>query len=133
MLRSATTLPGARWTAAAITCSSSARPLLEQFVLDAECAHLLHEGGVLGADRGQLEGGLGLFVGGAELGLEQFGHLVRADLFQLVDAAQHPGGVGEADAVVEALGQLAVVDPEQEAGIGRALRASAMTSASSTS
>ena len=59
---------------------------------------------------------LRLLVGGAELGLEQLGHLGGADLFQLVDAAQHAGGVGQADAAVEALGQLAVVDAQPEVG-----------------
>ena len=43
----------------------------------------------------------------------------RADLLELVDAAQDARGVREADPGVEALGQLAVVDPQQEIGDGQ--------------
>ena len=90
------------------------QPHLQQLVLHTERADLLHEGGVLGPDLRQRQGLGGLLGGGAELLLEQLGHALGADLLQLVDGAQHPGGVLQPDPPVEALGELAVVDPQRE-------------------
>ena len=42
--------------------------------------------------------------------------LCRADLLELVDAPQHPGGVRQADAAVEAFRKFAVVDAQAEVG-----------------
>ena len=88
--------------------------LVEQLVLDAEGADLLHEGGVLGADARQLQRGVCLLLRGAHVLDEVRRHGLGADLLELVDLAQHGGGVVEADAAVEALGELAVVDPQHE-------------------
>ena len=88
--------------------------LLEQLVGLAEFTHALHEGGVLGADRGERERGPRLLRGGTHVLLEVAGHGVRADLLELVDLAQHGGGVGEAHGAVEALGELAVVHAQHE-------------------
>ena len=55
--------------------------------------------------------------------LQQFGDLGGADLFQLVDGAQHPGGVFQAQAQVEALGQLAVVHAQAEVPDGQGAKA----------
>ena len=93
--------------------------LLQQVVAHAEGADLGHKRGVFGADSGQLQRCLRLLVGGSEFGLQQFRDLGRADLFQLVDAAQHAGGVVQADAAVEAFGQFAVVDAQAEVRNGQ--------------
>ena len=89
---------------------------LEQLVLDAEGAHPLHEGGVGHPDGGQLEAAPGL-LGGRPGELDE---LLRDDLGrQLVQLVDHPdrgGHVGDAQAAVEALDQLAVVDLERQRG-----------------
>ena len=52
--------------------------------------------------------------GEAGVGDEQLGHLVGRELVELVDERDHRGRVGRTDAAVEALDQLAVVDPEPQ-------------------
>ena len=65
-------------------------------------------------DRRQLQRGLRLFGGGADLVAQGLGDPLGADLLEIVDVAQHPGGVLQPDALVEPLGELAVVDAQHE-------------------
>ena len=82
---------------------------LERVVGHAERPHPLGEAQVGCADRGEVETCLGLRVRGAGLD-EQAGDGLRPDLVELVDEAQRAGDVGQADGLVEPLGNLAVVD-----------------------
>ena len=50
------------------------------------------------------------------LGLKLLSHALRANLLQLIDGTQHGRGVGQAQAQVEALGQLAVIHAQLEIG-----------------
>ena len=93
--------------------------LLKQLVGLAKGTHLLHEGSVLGADLRECQRGPCLLWARAHGVLEVAGHGVRTDLLELVDLPQHCGGVLEADAAVEALSQLAVVDAQHERGDGQ--------------
>ena len=81
----------------------------------------------LGSQLGTIGGGkLGQFEAGARLGLgrtagfgKQSGHLVGADLVELVDLAQHTFDVRQTESTVEAFGQLAVVG--MHGGLGQAV------------
>ena len=119
MLRSATTRPGACRTAAAMTCSSSFRPSSSSSLVTPSARTCSTKDVSVGTDAGELQGGLRLVVSGAEFLLEQRGHLRGPDLLEFVDAAENARGVREPDPGVEALGQLAVVDPQQEIGDGQ--------------
>ena len=90
------------------------QPLLEQLVGHPQGADPLDERGVRRADVRQGQRLRSLLGARADLLLEQPRDLLRADLLQLVDAAQHAGGVLQADAPVEALGELAVVHADEE-------------------
>ena len=85
-------------------------------ILGGQRTHLLHEGCILGADLSQLQGGRGSLRARTGLGLKLLGHALGTNLLQLVDGAQHGRGVGQAQAQVEALGQLAVIHAQLEVG-----------------
>ena len=96
------------------------KTLIQQLVLHrilgGKRTHLLHEGCILGTNLGQLQGGRGSLRARTGLGLKLLGHALRTNLLQLVDGAQHGRGVGQAQAQVEALGQLAVIHAQLEIG-----------------
>ncbi len=89
-------------------------PRLEQVVLDTEVAHGLDEGRVGDADARQRQARLGLIGRGAGRLDEERGDGVGRLLVELVDGADRGGDVGDAEAAVEALDQLAVVDLERQ-------------------
>src|SRR5690625_7290327 len=77
--------------------------LLDHLAAAAQLPHPLGEGGVPGADPGEVEAGLGLLWARTGLLQQQGADPLRPDLGQLVQAAQHPGVVLEADRAEEAL------------------------------
>ena len=89
---------------------------VQQLVLYAESAHLLDERAVAGADPGERQTALRLFVGQAGVLDEHGPHLLLGHPVQLVDRPHRRIGVGDPEAGVEALDQLAVVDLQAEAG-----------------
>ncbi len=97
-------------------------PLVEQLVLHAEGTDAVDEGGVGGADRRQVQAAPGLLRGEPGVGDQQAVHLLARELVELVDDPHHPLHVGGAEAGVEALDQLAVVDLEPEPGQAEHLR-----------
>ena len=86
------------------------QPLLQHVVVHAEVTHLLDERRVGGADPGQGDALVGHLVGQAEFTREQLLDCCRTDLVVLVDALQHGCRFLDAQAAVEPLGELAVVD-----------------------
>ena len=93
--------------------SQLSKTLIKQLVLhrvlSGKRTYLLHEGCILGTNLRQLQGGRGSLRARTGLGLKLLSHALGTNLLQLVDGAQHGRGVGQAQAQVEALGQLAVI------------------------
>ena len=89
---------------------------LEQLVLDAEAADGLDEGRVGDADGRQGQARVGLLGRGPRRLDQERGDGLGRLLVELVDGADGGGYVGDAQAAVEALDQLAVVDLEREGG-----------------
>ena len=79
-------------------------------MLGAQCVELVGQFlAVGGGQLGQFEAGTGLgFVGAAAFD-EQLGHLIGADLVELVDLTQHAFDICKAQTTVEAFGEFAVV------------------------
>ena len=89
-------------------------PGVEQLVVDTESTHALDERGVGDADGRQGQARLGLFGRGARGLDEQGGDGLGGLLVELVDGADRGRDVGDAEAAVEALDQLAVVELERQ-------------------
>ena len=79
-------------------------------MLGAQCVELVGQFlAVGGGQLGQFEAGTGLgFVGAAAFD-EQLGHLIGADLVELVDLTQHAFDIRKSQTTVEAFGEFAVV------------------------
>ena len=109
--------------------------LVEQLVLDAERADLLDERGVGDPDRRQRQAALRpARRSRRRRSTSSSATVVGRQLVELVDDADRGGDVGHAEAAVEALDQLAVVELEAAAGgIGSASSASTITRITSTS
>ena len=97
-----------------MTAASSVEPLVEQVVLDAQGPDPLDEARVGDPDLREVEAALRLLVGRAGLGDQQRSDRLGRLLVELVDRADGGGDVGDAEAAVEALDQLAVVDLDRE-------------------
>ena len=93
---------------------SLGQAFVEKIAGDAESANPVSEGRVGRPDAGEGEARARRSIGQSGLVDEEAGDALRADLVQLVDDAKDSSGVVRTDAAVEALGELAVVDPQHE-------------------
>ena len=100
--------------------SQLSKTLIQQLVLDrilsGKRTHLLHEGCILGTDLRQLQGGSGSIRARTSLSLQLLSHTLSTNLLQLVNRTQNSRGVGQTQAQVEALSQLAVIHTQLELG-----------------
>ncbi len=85
-------------------------------MLGRERPHAVDDARVAPADRREREARLGLLRGGARLGDEEPGDLLRPDLVELVDLAQDLVHGVDPETAVEALGDPAVVDQDADLG-----------------